>query len=55
MRRSAWIWLAGCLAWGADGVLRVHFHQTQQAELAFILAALFFVAWMFYKQQEPKR
>jgi hypothetical protein len=35
-----------------DGLLRVKLRQLPHAELSFVLAAMFFVAWMFFRQQQ---
>jgi len=51
MRRTAWIWLAGAIAWTADGLVSLRLHSAPHAELAFILALLFFIAWLFYRIQ----
>ena len=54
LRRTAWIWLAGCIAWTVDGLISVHLHAAPHAELAFLMALLFLVAWLFYRSQ-PSR
>jgi hypothetical protein len=51
MRRTAWIWAVGCVVWIFDGLVHVQLRQLPHAELAFVLAAMFFVAWMFFRQQ----
>ncbi len=51
MRRFAWIWLAGCLAWSVDLVVNIAHHQIQHAELALMLAMLFAIAYAFYRNQ----
>ena len=51
MRRYAWIWLAGCLAWLFDVVVNVTYHNVQHAELALIMAVLFGIAYGFYRTQ----
>src|SRR5665213_655050 len=51
MRRTAWIWAVGCVVWIFDGMVHVRLRQLPHAELAFVLAAMFFVAWMFFRQQ----
>ena len=51
MRRVAWIWLAGCLAWALDfGVNALHGNRPH-AELALLLAVLFGIAYAFYRNQ----
>ncbi len=49
MRRTAWIWLLGCVAWAVDGAINVVKREPQHAELAFLLALLFGIAWLFYR------
>ena len=51
MRRTAWIWLLGCVAWTIDGIINVSVHAPQHAELAFLMALLFGIAWLFYRSQ----
>jgi len=51
MRRTAWVWLAGALAWSFDGLVSLHVHSAAHAELAFLMATLFMVAWLFYRGQ----
>jgi hypothetical protein len=53
MRKSAWVWLAGAMAWLFDGFVSLHVHATASAELAFLMALLFTIAYAFYRQQ-PK-
>ena len=52
MRKTAWIWFAGFAAWVIDGLVSLHFHSTQHAQLAFLVAMVFFVAGLFYRQQQ---
>ena len=49
MRRTAWIWLVGCVAWAADGVINAAKHDVPHAELALLVALLFGIAWLFYR------
>ena len=49
MRRTAWIWLVGCVAWAVDGLINAVKHEVQHAELAFLVALLFGIAWLFYR------
>jgi uncharacterized membrane protein YfcA len=51
MRRTAWIWAVGCAAWAVDGVVCLRYPNKQHAQLAFLMAMLFGVAWLFYRQQ----
>jgi hypothetical protein len=55
MRNTAWIWAMGCAAWTADGIMCLHYPNKQHAELAFALAAMFAVAWVFYSRQSKGR
>lgn len=50
MRKTSWIWLAGMIAWLVDAGVDVHYRATQHAELSLLLAALFGIAWLFYRQ-----
>ena len=52
MRRTAWIWLAGCIAWLFDAGLSLHYHATARAELNFLIAMLFGFAYAFYASQK---
>jgi hypothetical protein len=51
MRKTAWIWLVGCIAWLFDAAVSLSLHAAAHAELAFVLALLFGVAWLFYRSQ----
>ena len=52
MRRTSWIWMAGCIAWAVDGLVCLRYPDKRHAELAFTLAILFAIAWAFYRQQK---
>ena len=52
MRRTAWIWLAGCIAWLFNAGLSLHYHAQQRAELDFLIAMLFGGAYAFYSTQK---
>lgn len=52
MRRFAWIWFAGTLAWLVDAGVSMRLHSTQHATLAIMLALVFFAAGLFYSQQK---
>lgn len=54
MRRTAWIWLAGCIAWLVDGLINATLHAPQHAELGFLMSLLFGIAWLFYRGQRDK-
>lgn len=51
MRKTAWIWFAGCVAWFIDGAFWLRIHAIPHAELAFMLALLFLFAGLFYRNQ----
>jgi len=51
MRKTAWIWLVGCCAWTLDAAVSLSVHSAAHAYLAFTLAILFGVAWLFYRSQ----
>ncbi len=52
MRKTAWIWLIGCFAWTLDALVSLHLRAMPHAVIAFVLALLFFVAWLFYRNQQ---
>ena len=51
MRKTAWIWLAGCIAWTFDAAVSVSRHSAAHAELALVVAIMFGIAWLFYRSQ----
>ena len=51
MRRTAVIWLAGCIAWTVDFAANVYKHHTQHAQLALLMALMFGIAYAFYRTQ----
>ncbi len=51
MRKSAWIWFAGCAAWVVDGMVSLRLHALPRAQLAFMVALVFLVAGLFYRNQ----
>lgn len=51
MRRTAWIWLVGCIAWAVDGAVNAMKRELPHAQLAFLMAILFGIAWLFYRGQ----
>jgi hypothetical protein len=53
MRKTVWIWFAGCAAWVIDGLVSIHFYNWLHARLAFCVAMLFLAAGLFYRRQEP--
>jgi hypothetical protein len=51
MKSTAWIWFVGCAVWLMDGMLSLHYRALQHAQLAFLLAMLFFAAAIITRQQ----
>jgi hypothetical protein len=51
MRKTAWIWFVGCAAWLVDGVAQLRLNAIPHAQLAFMIATVFFGAGLFYRQQ----
>ncbi len=51
MRRTAWIWLAGCIAWTLDAAVGLHYSNSKQVVIAVSMALLFLIAWFFYRNQ----
>ena len=51
LRRTAWIWLVGCIAWTVDGLISLRGHSLPHAQIAFLMALLFGIAWLFYRMQ----
>jgi hypothetical protein len=52
MRRTAWIWAAGCIAWTADAVISVRLGNLPRAQLALLVAILFGIAFGYYRAQK---
>jgi hypothetical protein len=52
MRKTAWIWFVGCVAWFIDGAFWLRVRSLAHAELAFMLALLFLFAGLFYRNQK---
>jgi hypothetical protein len=46
--------MAGCVAWVIDALLHARLHYWEHAGLAFLVAAMFAGAWLFYSRQ-PER
>jgi len=51
MRKTAWIWFVGCAAWFVDGLAQLRIRALPHAQLAFIIAMVFFAAGLYYRQQ----
>jgi hypothetical protein len=49
MRRTAWIWAAGCIVWTADALINLRLRNVPQSELALLLAIMFGIAFGFYR------
>jgi len=57
MRRMpdlTWVWAAGCAAWTFDGIVCLRYPDKRHAELAFVMAALFGIAYSFFRQQKRR-
>lgn len=39
------------MAWLLDGLVNAYLHAVQHAELAFLMALMFGIAWLFYRNQ----
>jgi hypothetical protein len=52
LKRTAWIWAVGCAVWCIDGGISVYQHAAPHAELDFLMAILFAIAWLFYRDQQ---
>jgi hypothetical protein len=51
MRRFAWVWFAGFAAWLVDGCVSLSLRAWQHAQLAFLVAAVFLAAGIYYQRQ----
>jgi uncharacterized membrane protein YjjB (DUF3815 family) len=51
MRKTAWIWFLGFAAWLVDFFVSAHFHDWLHARLALMVAIVFLVAGIFYRNQ----
>jgi hypothetical protein len=52
MRRTAWIWAVGSAVWTFDGIVNLYYRSWPHAELAFMVALMFGIAWAYYRQQQ---
>jgi hypothetical protein len=52
MRKTLWIWFAGCAAWIVDGFVSLRYHDQLHARLAFCVAMVFLAAGFFYRKQK---
>ncbi len=52
LQLGSWIWAAGCIAWAVDGLLCLRYPDKSHAVLGFLMALLFGIAWLFYRQQK---
>ena len=52
MRRTAWIWAAGCIAWTVDALANLRTRNVAHAQLALLLAIMFGIAFGFYRAQK---
>jgi hypothetical protein len=53
MRNTAWLWFVGFAVWVVDGIVSLRLHSPQHAQLAFLVAMVFFAAGLFYRK--PKK
>jgi hypothetical protein len=51
MRRTAWIWAAGCIAWTVDAFISLRVRDVPHAQLALLLAIMFGIAFGFFRAQ----
>jgi hypothetical protein len=51
MRRTAWIWAVGSAAWTFDAIVNLYYRNRPHAELSFMVAVMFGIAWAYYRQQ----
>jgi hypothetical protein len=54
-RRTSWIWAAGCAAWLFYGAVCMRYPNKQKAELGFLLAILYGIAWLFFRTPPQRR
>ncbi len=52
MQKTTWIWYLGFAVWLADGLVSAHYRNLLHARLAFMIAAVFFAAGLFYSRQK---
>ncbi len=54
MRHTAWIWAVGSAAWTFDGIVNLYYRNRPHAELAFMVALMFAIAWAYYSRQPTR-
>ena len=54
MRRTSWIWAVGSAAWTFDAIVNLYYHDRPHAELAFMVAVMFAIAWAYYSRQPTR-
>jgi hypothetical protein len=54
MRRTAWIWAVGSAAWTFDAIVNLYYRNRPHAELAFMVAIMFAIAWAYYSRQPTR-
>ena len=54
MRRTAWIWAVGSAAWTFDAIVNLYYRNRPHAELSFMVAVMFAIAWAFYSRQQTR-
>ena len=51
LRKTAWIWFVGFVAWLGDALLSLRYHNLLHARIALVVAIVFFTAGLFYRRQ----
>jgi hypothetical protein len=51
MRRTGWIWAAGCIAWTADALINLCAGNVPHAQISLLLAIMFGIAFGFFRVQ----
>jgi hypothetical protein len=54
MRRTSWIWAVGSAAWTFDAIVNFYYRNRPHAELSFMVAVMFAIAWAFYSRQQTR-
>ncbi len=50
----AWIWAVGSAAWTFDAIVNLYYRNRPHAELSFLVAVMFAIAWAFYSRQPTR-
>ncbi len=54
MRRTSWIWAVGSATWTFDAIVNFYYRNRPHAELSFMVAVMFGIAWAFYSRQQTR-